>query len=312
MHPWTANLIGLALGLTVGGSGLALVLPLLEKPAEAPVSQAARPTPALPQVITPAQPAIQPAEMPQIITPPPPRPEAALPNVVYPDAPEIPEPEPSHKPGTAIAGTGFFVASDATLITAAHVVPGCRQTRIVSNYIRPAVAQVLATDKQHDIALLRAANVTPPALLTLGRPAAPGDRLFVLGYPATGGPKVATAAWGVLENSHLQPASADLVDPRRTIWADAPVVTHGFSGGPMLDPRNGAVVGIVRAGVDSTRLHAKRAIIPASGMIIGPGSAELAALLREQGTDSGDAVAASGDDALDTARRATVHVICMF
>jgi hypothetical protein len=46
-------------------------------------------------------------------------------------------------------------------------------------------------------------------------------------------------------------------------------------------------------------------------MVIGPGSLVLTALLGEQGADD-DAIAVSGDDALDAARRATVHVLCLF
>jgi hypothetical protein len=71
------------------------------------------------------------------------------------------------------------------------------------------------------------------------------------------------------------------------------------------------VVGIVRGLVDSTRLHAERAAIPASGMVVGPGSTPLAALLQQEGTFA-DALGVAGDEALDTARRATVHVLCLY
>lgn len=309
MQPWTANLVGLGLGFAIGGAGLFVYFSHDGSPRAAPAAQVAA-QPAMPSVNPPPRPDVQPEEMPRVIAIAPPRADDTLPQVFYPDAP-TPKGEQPHKPGTAIAGTGFFVASDATLITAAHVVPGCRETRIASSYIRPAAAHLLIADRKHDIALLRAANVDPPALLTLGRPAAASGRLFVLGYPATGGPLIPTETWGDLENAHLQPGPTNLTDPTRMIWAEAPVVAHGFSGGPMVDPRNGAVVGIVRGLVDSARLHAERAVIPASGMVIGPGSSPLAALLQQEGTDS-DALPVSGEDALDTARRATVHVICVF
>ncbi len=233
----------------------------------------------------------------------------ALPNVIYPDPPA--DTQATHKPGTGVTGTGFFVGSDGSLITAAHVVSGCRQTRIASAFVKPAAAVLIAADARQDIALLRASHVTPPATLPVGRPAAPGGRLFVLGYPATGGPLVPTETWGDLENASFPPAPAQFTDPSRMIWVAAPVINHGFSGGPMLDPRNGEVVGIVRGMVDSARLHATRAAIPASGMVIGPGSGALVALLRQEGAE-GDAVSVSGDGALDAARRATVHVLCLY
>ena len=52
-------------------------------------------------------------------------------------------------------------------------------------------------------------------------------------------------------------------------------------------------------------------LIPAHGMVIGPGSMASSALLGQEGADD-DAIAMSGDDALDAARRATVHVLCLF
>jgi len=210
-----------------------------------------------------------------------------------------------------VAGTGFFVASDGSLLTAAHVVTDCKATRIASKYVRPTNVRLIAVDAKRDVALLRADHMVPPATLPIGRPAAAAGRLFVLGYPANGGVLVPTETWGTLENLHLQPAPPDFVDPKHLIWASAPEVAHGFSGGPILDPRNGAVVGIIRGMVDSARLHAERAAIPARGMVIGPGSLALTALLGEQGADD-DAIAVSGDDALDAARRATVHVLCLF
>jgi hypothetical protein len=45
--------------------------------------------------------------------------------------------------------------------------------------------------------------------------------------------------------------------------------------------------------------------------VIGPGSLALTALLGQEGADD-DATAMSGDEALDAARRATVHVLCLF
>ena len=47
------------------------------------------------------------------------------------------------------------------------------------------------------------------------------------------------------------------------------------------------------------------------GMVVGPGSSPLAELLKKEGTYA-DAIAVSGDDALDSARRATVHVLCLY
>jgi S1-C subfamily serine protease len=310
MSPWVANLLGLALGFVISGEVLFIVFAARDEAIAPPA--AAMPAPAVSRsgspvaARVPAIPVVQPVVMPRV-APPRSAPPDGLPKVIYPDPPPV----QGHKPGTGIAGTGFFVASDGSLLTAAHVVADCARIRIASRWVPPTTVQPVAADNAQDIALLRAPHTTPPAVLPVGRPAAPGGRLFVLGYPASGGPLVPTETWAVLENTEFQPGPAELTDPRRVIWANAPAVGHGFSGGPMLDPRNGAVVGIVRGMVDSTRLHAVRTAIPGSGMVIGPGSSALNAMLRHEGADGG-AMAVSGDEALDTARRATVHVLCLY
>lgn len=315
MTPWAANLIGLGLGFTIGGATLAIVFSAPNEVAKQPVvaapSQSPPPPPPRLAANPPELPVLQPGELPRVLPPPLPQPQPdALPNIIRP-TPQASPGRDAHKPGEGMTGTGFFVSSDGSLLTAAHVASDCAQIRIASRWVKPAAAQMVATDHGHDIALLRAASVKPPGVLPVGYPAAPTGRLFVLGYPASGGPLVPTETWAVLTNTQLQPAPAHLIDPRRVIWAEAPAIGHGFSGGPMVDPRNGEVVGIVRGMVDSTRLHAVRASIPASGMVTGPGSIPLNALLQQESAD-GDATGVSGDDALDAARRATVHVLCRY
>lgn len=314
MRPWMANLIGLFLGLIIGGEAVYIWYSLQPAGTPAPdmiasVQPELRHASSAPPLRTTREPP-PPVQLPRFEAPLPSQSQQefdALPRIIYPDAP----PPGGHKPGSAVAGTGFFVASDGSLLTAAHVVTDCKATRIASKFVRPTNVRLIALDEKRDVALLRADHMVPPATLPIGRPAALAGRLFVLGYPAGGGMLEPTETWGTLENTHLQPAPADFVDPRRLIWAAAPEVAHGFSGGPIIDPRNGAVVGIIRGMVDSARLHAERAAIPSRGMVIGPGSLALTALLGEQGADD-DAIAVSGDDALDAARRATVHVLCLF
>lgn len=304
MQPWVANLIGLALGFTLGGGGLYIAFAWPDPGPDPPAAAALPPPPTVANVAP--LPALLPVELPRVVAPAIPRPDP-LPKVIYPERP----PPDERKPGTGVAGTGFFVASDGTFVTAAHVVEGCAQVRVASQWVKPATALMLAIDTGQDIALLRSGKTRPPALLSVGQPAGPNGRLFVLGYPSSGGPLVPTETWAVMENAQMQPGSAELTDPRRVIWATAPAIGHGYSGGPMLDPRNGEVVGIVRGMVDSTKLHAVKASLPASGMVIGPGSSPLVALLRQERSE-GEALPVSGEEALDAARRATVHVLCQY
>ncbi|HET6239132.1 MAG TPA: hypothetical protein VFE41_29895 [Acetobacteraceae bacterium] len=142
-------------------------------------------------------------------------------------------------------------------------------------------------------------------------PGQPASRqLVVMGYPASAGPIIPAETWATLENDKLPPAPATLTDPREMIWIEAAAVTHGFSGGSILDPGNGSVVGLVRATIVDDRLRIIRGL-PTSGVVIGPGAGRLSSFLWQeapyldtvQPTDTGDA-------AIDDARRATVHVLC--
>ena len=319
------DLLGLATGLAVGGAALSLFMPRIEAalapgPPPTQAAQAAAPQ------IAPAPPASHPSQQ---SAPPvaPPVPVVALPvptplpNVVYhdpvqqsPDAPPLPAvigpPQPSKTLGTA--GTGFFIAEDGSLLTAAHVVTECTQTAIVSSFVKTTAAEIVASDAKQDIALLRASHLRPSAKLPLGLP--PGQaasrQLVVMGYPASAGPIIPAETWAALENDKLPAAPATLTDPREMIWIEAAAVTQGFSGGPILDPGNGSVVGPVRATIVDDRLRLIRGM-PTSGVAAGPSAGRLSSFLRQeapyldtvQPTDTGDA-------AIDDARRATVHVLC--
>lgn len=317
MRTWMADLTGLVIGFALGGAALVHFLPQIEHvrlPAvigPAPPSASTQqvrvapvpPPPAVrgPATLAPPEPAPLP-EMPALVPAP-----APLPQIAEPDEPDPTGPPPVR--GTGMAGTGFFVA-DGLVLTAAHVVPECRRAEIVSPFVRRSPAHVVARDTHHDIALLDTAGVRAPATLAIGRPTTSGARVFVLGYPATAGPLIPEETWGILENDKLPREPASLTDPREQVWLEAGRVTHGYSGGPIFDPRSGKVVGIVRGMLDGRRLRAVRGM-PDSGMTIGPGSALLDAFL-ENAAPGTDAFPADqwGDDPLTVVRHATVHVFC--
>ena len=136
--------------------------------------------------------------------------------------------------------------------------------------------------------------------------------LVVLGYPASAGPTIPAETWATLENDKFPAAVAELADPREMIWIEAAAVTHGFSGGPIFDPGNGAVVGLVRGTIDGEHLRRIRGM-PTSGVAIGPGAARLSGFLRQQAPDFETARPSdTGNAAIDDARRATVHVMCWY
>jgi S1-C subfamily serine protease len=136
-------------------------------------------------------------------------------------------------------GTGFFVTSSGKLVTNFHVVRRTDYQQILlPGKKKPVDARILATDEEHDLALLQA-MIDPPvpvAPLASGTVLKMGDAVFALGSPA--GP--------VLEMS-LSRGIVSSDEPRR--FGDVVLIQHdaainpGNSGGPLLD-QQGRVVGV--------------------------------------------------------------------
>jgi S1-C subfamily serine protease len=208
------------------------------------------------------------------------------------------------------AGTGFFIGDDGTLLTAAHVARGCGRMQIISKYVARAWVSLVATDEVHDIAILKAPNLRPPAVMHLASAAPSAGKLFVMGYPASASLTVAAETWAVMENDKFPANIGSLANPRELLWMSAPEVTHGYSGGPIFDPRQGAVVGIVKGQVDGGYLRMVRDM-PTTGIAIGPGIGQIGTLVRHEVPYSAVSLVSSpGDAGVDTLRRATVHVLC--
>lgn len=232
--------------------------------------------------------------------------QMSMPAIVTPTRPQVDD------QGDLIgnAGTGFFVATDGTLLTAAHVVTGCSRTQIISNYIPRSWASVMASDQTHDIAVLRAMDLRPPSIVHVAAAPPVSDKLFVLGYPASAGLTVAAETWAVTQNQKFPANIGGLANPGELLWISAPDVTHGYSGGPIFDPRLGAVVGIVKGEVEGGYLRLVRDI-PTTGIAIGPGVNPLSAVLRRDAPYvNASESAPPGDAGEETLRRATVHVLC--
>jgi S1-C subfamily serine protease len=208
------------------------------------------------------------------------------------------------------AGTGFFISDDGTLLTAAHVASGCSRMQIISNYVARSWVSPVAMDQEHDIAILKAPGVRPPAVVRLAANAPASGKLFIMGYPATASLTEPAETWAVMENEKFPDNIGSLTNPRDLLWMSAPDVTHGYSGGPIFDPRSGAVVGIVKGEVDGGYLRLVRDM-PTTGIAIGPGIASIAALVRREVPYAAVSLAASpGDSGVEGLRRATVHVLC--
>ena len=216
--------------------------------------------------------------------------------------------------GVDRSGTGFFIGADGTLLTAAHVVEDCGRLQVVSKYVPRSWVSLLALDKPHDIALLRMVETATTSYVRLAVSAPASPRLLVLGYPMNAGLTDPAESWVELENQNFPPRVGPLSNPRAMLWMSAPLVTHGFSGGPVFDPSLDAVVGIVKGQVDGGYLRLLHDM-PTSGIIIGPGAGDIGAFLKEEAryapSSIGQATGTVNSEAgLAAVKRATVHVLC--
>ena len=208
------------------------------------------------------------------------------------------------------AGTGFFIGDDGTLLTAAHVASGCGRMQIISRYVPRTWVSLVASDTVHDVAVLKAPGLRSPAVVHLASVAPSSGKLFVLGYPASASLTVPAETWAVMENDKFPSNIGSLANPRDLLWMSAPAVAHGYSGGPIFDPRSGAVVGMVKGQVDGGYLRLVRDM-PTTGIAIGPGIGGIGDLVRREVPYAAVSLVSSpGEAGVDTLRRATVHVLC--
>jgi len=282
MRGMWAGLIGLALGAALVGPAVAPDAPGVARDATGRLS-------------TLAQPVLAPGAVPPM------GPQAPLPQVhLLPYDPLRPPPEAISQ----AIGTGFFATARGIVVTAAHVVQQCRAIRLVSPHLPAVGARILATDTEHDIALLQA-EAEAPAHLEIA-PARADGAVLVLGFaPGARHDAAANATWARIVNNSFTLRAALERDPRTLLWMQTPEIAQGYSGGPILDPDSGRVVGIVRALIDPQRARAAYGIATPD-LSIGPGVLPLRAMLGREAAE----VDVRDDDVLLRARRATVRVVC--
>lgn len=205
---------------------------------------------------------------------------------------------------TGQAGTGFFIASDGSIMTVAHVVRACRTIAVVSRYVKETQAQLLAIDHKNDVAVLRAKNIRPPALLVLADRPYGVESLEIFGYPGDGDRLVPTGIRGRLRAERL---SFDGADRRDFLWMDASAVRPGFSGGPILNT-SGDVIGLVNGDV-TQRTTARGVVVRDMKYVFGASTRMINTFLtQETPTLIPDA---GRSPPLEDADKAIVHVLCV-
>jgi hypothetical protein len=136
------------------------------------------------------------------------------------------------------SGTGFFVTSDGKLITNYHVIDHAQRLRVRrTDGTAEDVVLIFTADKKNDLALLKFETTGVPYLpLACDRKPEIGATVFTIGNPL-----------GMLENTFSEGIVSGFRDVggRDLLQTSAPI-SHGNSGGPLLD-KEGAVVGITTA-----------------------------------------------------------------
>jgi S1-C subfamily serine protease len=148
-----------------------------------------------------------------------------------------------------IEGSGFVYAPDH-ILTNAHVVAGVSQEQNVylpSGRVLPAT--VVLFDPKVDIAILYVPGLGLPTLGWAGQ-AKVGANAIVAGYPQDGPFTAVAARVGGTEEA-TSPDIYQTAQVTRQIYAVRAVVQPGNSGGPLLNPNNGHVYGVVFAAATS-------------------------------------------------------------
>lgn len=149
-------------------------------------------------------------------------------------------------------GSGVLISSDGYILTNHHVVGGVTTVRLRWSDGFETTGQVIRSNRRRDVALIKAESRgrTP---LALNRAIPPvGTQVFAVGTPLD--PKLqSTVTRGIVSASRI-------VDGFSFIQSDTPV-THGNSGGPLLD-EHGAVVGLTDWGVPAQEGSSLNFFIP--------------------------------------------------
>jgi S1-C subfamily serine protease len=148
--------------------------------------------------------------------------------------------------GLGIEGSGW-VAAPGLVVTNAHVVAGETDTVVqVAGQPPDLTAQPLAFDPHDDIAVLRVAGLTRPALGLAGNPAS-GTPGAIVGYPLDGPENLQPARIGPTQVVSTQDAYGN-GPVLRSITSLRGLVRPGNSGGPVVDA-SGKVLGTVFASI---------------------------------------------------------------
>lgn len=208
---------------------------------------------------------------------------------------------PTDNPRFGFRGTGFVIGDGSLVATNFHVLPAGADTdggpRMVVMPGRSEAqlrrARVVATDRLHDLALLRIEGAPLPAL-ALAEPGTvrEGQSIALMGYPIGGvlgfAPVTHAGIVSSLASAGLPAPTSAQLDARAVaqlrqgnfelLQLDA-IAYPGNSGGPLFDVASGRVIGVVNMGL--VKGNREAALSNPTGITYAVPVAYLLELLRE-------------------------------
>ncbi len=141
---------------------------------------------------------------------------------------------------TVALGSGFVIRADGLIITNRHVILGARTVKVRLADAREFPAKIVGSDAVTDIALLKIAAGTLPALrLGSAHAVSVGDAVIAIGNPFGLGQSVSA---GIISARGRTLEDDPYIDFLQTDAA----INHGNSGGPLMSA-DGTVVGVTSA-----------------------------------------------------------------
>src|SRR5690625_3325806 len=145
---------------------------------------------------------------------------------------------PQHRRLLSSLGSGVIVSEDGYVLTNHHVIDGADEIRVALRDGRETLAEVIGTDPESDLAVLRIALETLPVItLADSEQVAVGDIVMAIGNPFGVGQTVTMGIISATGRSHLGLSAYE-----DFIQTDA-AINPGNSGGALIDAE-GALVGI--------------------------------------------------------------------
>jgi S1-C subfamily serine protease len=175
--------------------------------------------------------------------------------------------QPTRRPPSSFRGTGFVVGDGLHVVTNAHVVPAVLDTpnnEMLGIFVgqgdatqfRPA--QTVATDVEHDLALLKISGpALPPMMLGDSGKVREGESYSFTGfpigpvlglYPVTHRATISSLTPIVIPTASAQQLDVAMVKRLRHpfgVFQLDGTAYPGNSGSPLFDPDTGAVVGVI-------------------------------------------------------------------